>query len=163
YLREEIFIEFNAPSLSRQGAADHPARDFRARRYAGRDAAREDRGHRLRADPHPKYRARATAPPGLRMRYKSPPQQPANDRPAAALDRCIELPRKIDGIADAAVHAKPTGRDDEMRRVTRDEHATLAIALRQQQVLLPLAHIKRVELERQADGLGKQRHHVGIA
>ena len=50
-----------------------------------------------------------------------------------------------------------------MDRVAGEEHAAFAIALRQQQVLLPLADIERVELQRHSDGLREHRRHVGVA
>src|SRR5579863_694116 len=40
-----------------------------------------------------------------------------------------ELPGNVDGVADPGIHAKSTGRDDEMRRVAGDEDAALQIML----------------------------------
>src|SRR6202012_4246908 len=40
-----------------------------------------------------------------------------------------ELPRQVDGVADAEIHAEPAGRDDQMHRVAGKEDAVLAIAV----------------------------------
>ena len=50
-----------------------------------------------------------------------------------------------------------------MRGIAGEKHAALAVALRQQQILLPLADVERVELQRHGDGLGEHRHHVCVA
>ena len=84
-------------------------------------------------------------------------------RPAPALQRRRKLPGQIDGVADAGIHAEPAGRNDEMRGVAGDEDPALAVAVGEQQVLLPLADIERIELQRHADGLRKHAHHLGVA
>src|SRR6202012_1281399 len=44
-------------------------------------------------------------------------------RAAPPLHGGVELPRKIDGIADTGVHAKPTGRRRQMACIAADKHA----------------------------------------
>jgi len=84
-------------------------------------------------------------------------------RPAPALQCGGKLPGEIDGVADAAVHAEPAGRDHELDRIAGHEHTPLAVMVGEQQVLLPRSDIERIELERHRDRLLKLRHHVGIA
>ncbi len=50
-----------------------------------------------------------------------------------------------------------------MRGVAGDEHPAVAVAVGEQQVLLPLADIERLELQRHADGLREHAHHVLVA
>src|SRR6185437_10970564 len=54
--------------------------------------------------------ARADLPPLDFVRSKQP-------RAAPTPQRSGKLPRQIDGIADAAVHAEAAGRDDQMYRI----------------------------------------------
>src|SRR5581483_9638939 len=58
-------------------------------------------------------------------------------RPAPAGKRRGELPRQIDGVGDAGIHAEPAGRDDEMHRIAGEKHAALAVALGKQKILPP--------------------------
>ena len=43
-----------------------------------------------------------------------------------------ELPRQIDRVADAGIHAEPAGRDDEMHGIAGEEHAAFAVAVGEQ-------------------------------
>ncbi len=84
-------------------------------------------------------------------------------RAAPAAQAAGELPREIDRIADAHVHAEAPGGDHQVRRVAGEEHAALAVAFGEQQVLLPLADVEHLVFERHADGLLELARHVLVA
>src|SRR5262249_57211546 len=65
-------------------------------------------------------------------------------RTAPSAQRRLELPRQIDRVADARVHAEPAGRNDEMHRVAGKEHAAGAITIGEQQILFPFADIQHL-------------------
>ena len=67
---------------------------------------------------------------------------------------------EIDGIADAGVHAEPAGRDHQVHGVAGQEHAAVAEAVGQQQVLPPFADPLHLVLQRHGDGLLEHRRHV---
>src|SRR5882762_70566 len=84
-------------------------------------------------------------------------------RAAPSCQRGSELPRKIDGVAHAGVHAEAAGGDDQMRGVSSDENAALRVTLRAEQVLRPLVHGKHFELDRHPQRLLENFRHFAIA
>src|SRR6266550_5038061 len=73
-----------------------------------------------------------------------------------------ELPRKIDGVSHAGVHAEAAGGDDQMRGVSGDENAALRVTLRAEQMLRPLVHGKHFELDRHPERLLENFRHFAI-
>src|SRR4029078_1467247 len=72
-------------------------------------------------------------------------------RAAPSLDRAGQLPRQVEGVPDPRVHAESTARDDQVRRVARDEDASFAVALGEQEVQLPLTAVDDLEVDVDAD------------
>ena len=73
-------------------------------------------------------------------------------RATPAGKRRRKLPRQIDGVADAGIHAEPAGRDDEMHRVAGEEDAALAITIGEQKILPPRRAGQHLVFDRNADG-----------
>ena len=71
---------------------------------------------------------------------------------APALDHGGELPRQIDRVADAGVHAKAAGGRHDMRGVAGDKAAAVAVALGDQFAPHPRQHAQDLEFEVAADG-----------
>ena len=72
----------------------------------------------------------------------------------------MQLPREIDRIADARVHAEAAGGNDEVRGIAGKEHAAVAVAIREQQILLPLADIQHLVRHRDTDRALELRRHL---
>ena len=82
---------------------------------------------------------------------------------APAAQRRGKLPGNVDGIADAGIHAKAAGRNDEMRRIAGDEDAAVQVMLRQQQPLHPFGAMDHLVFDRRADDRLEQLRHVLVA
>ena len=78
-------------------------------------------------------------------------------RAAPAVDRGGKLPRQVDRIADAGVHAEAAGWRHHMRGVAGDEAAPAAIALGDQLAPHPRQHAQNLEFEVAADGAADRR------
>src|SRR6267378_848360 len=78
-------------------------------------------------------------------------------------ERRSELPRKINGISHAGVHAEAARGDDQMRGVSGDENAAVRVTLRAEQMLRPLVHGKHFELDRHPQRLLENFRDFAIA
>ena len=83
-------------------------------------------------------------------------------RSAPALQRAGQFPAEVDGVTDAGVHAETAGRDDEMHRITRKQHAPLAVAVGDEAARRPFVRAQDLVGHIDAGRFADHRHRIPL-